>query len=215
VTSESFLYYPEKPSDPVKPDTLVAHKYLVRALTDVCPNLSFGKKQLEAVFAEIAGVKRFKALNTKELAEDWVETMSKRIQIACRHVAQARLRKPPPKWLAHIDNGDSFPMTQAGSTQAGSTQAGSTQAGSTQAGSTQAESAGSEGQEETEEPEPREQASGEESDEADAQRPDEDPIRITDNMHITARGIHSIQYTHGAGYALVSRRALHHMKLGA
>jgi hypothetical protein len=109
VVSPGWLMYQEKPKDPVKPEILVAQKFLLRSLTSVCKNLSFSKKQLDHVFERLLKEKSFKELNDKESQEDWVETMSKRARMACRHLAQARIRKPPPRWLAHIDVGEVSP----------------------------------------------------------------------------------------------------------
>jgi len=53
VTHVAWLHYQDRASDPVKPDILVAHKFLLRALTQISPNLSFNKKQLETVFERL------------------------------------------------------------------------------------------------------------------------------------------------------------------
>ena len=53
VTHVSWLQYQDRPSDPVKPEILVAHKLLLRALTQISPNQSFNKKQLETVFERL------------------------------------------------------------------------------------------------------------------------------------------------------------------
>jgi hypothetical protein len=190
VTSEHFLLYQEKPSDPVIPDTLTAHKYMLRALTDVCPNLSFGKRQLEAVFTQILEVKKFQSLDLPGLKEDWVKTTTRRLQMACRHVSQARVRPTPPKWLAIIDDGDSFPMT--------------TQL--THDDTAGSEATGSEGPDPAQ-VESEQRDAGEEPAAAteDAQRR-EDPIRITDNMHIIAK---SIAYSIHMGQGMRWFRAEH------
>ena len=108
VVSPGWLMYQEKLADKTLPDVLVAHRLFLRCMTDLCQNLSFGKAQLEHVFNKLSAT-RFKEVLTEEQSEDWVQTSCKRLQTAFRHVSQARRRKPPPRWLAHIDIGESFP----------------------------------------------------------------------------------------------------------
>ena len=47
------MQYQDRASDPVKPDILVAHKFLLKALTQISPNLSFNKTQLATVFERL------------------------------------------------------------------------------------------------------------------------------------------------------------------
>jgi hypothetical protein len=110
VTSVGWLLYQESATDTVKPELLVAHKFLIQALTSLCANLSFSKKHLEVVFRMIERERLFPELLNDDAKKDWVETMSSRVFMACRHIAQARLRKPTkPRWLANIDGDDSQP----------------------------------------------------------------------------------------------------------
>ena len=53
VTHVSWLQYQDRVSDPVKLEILVAHKFLLRALTRISPNLSFNKTQLVTVFERL------------------------------------------------------------------------------------------------------------------------------------------------------------------
>jgi len=107
VTSAAWFQYQEKLSDPIRPDILVAHKHLVRTLTELSPNMSFASGQLKQVLTMIMRERCFEELQDDDSCDDWVQTCSKRIQTACRHIAQARLRKPPPRWLALVyDGGD-------------------------------------------------------------------------------------------------------------
>ena len=53
VTHVSCLQYQDRAPDPVKPDILVAHKFFLKALTQISPNLSFNKRQLATVFERL------------------------------------------------------------------------------------------------------------------------------------------------------------------
>ena len=113
VTQASWLQYTDRPNDPVKPEILVSHKLMLGALTLVSPNLSFSKTQLQSVFRKFMQEGEFKELADVDQENDWVETMQKRLHMACRHLSQARLRRPPPKWVAMIDGDSSqLPMSQ-------------------------------------------------------------------------------------------------------
>jgi hypothetical protein len=115
VTDVSWLVYQDRANDPVKPEILVAHKLMLRALTHLSPNLSFSKSQLQNVFGKFIQEGGFKELADTDQETDWVETQQKRLHMACRHLAQARLRKPPPKWVTCIDGeseGSQLPMSQ-------------------------------------------------------------------------------------------------------
>jgi hypothetical protein len=109
VVRPGWFVYQEKVSEKVMPEYLVSHKVFLRSLTHICKNMSFSKSQLEKVFQRLVVEKQFSELATNELQEDWVEGNCKRVRTACRHLAQARLRRPTPRWLAHIDVGDSIP----------------------------------------------------------------------------------------------------------
>lgn len=103
-THVAWLLYQEKPKDPVKPDLLIAQKLLLKALTAISPNLSFTKSQLEAVFERLQGEKGFEELLDEDMRAEWVETNRRRLYMCCRHLSQARLRNPQPKWLALVDD---------------------------------------------------------------------------------------------------------------
>ena len=104
VKHVKWLRYNEKPTDKALPDALVAHQALMRQLTGLCKNLSFKKEQVEEAFNKIMLENDFEALSSPELQTDWVETMAKRVRLMCRHLAQARIRKPCPKWVLLIDS---------------------------------------------------------------------------------------------------------------
>jgi hypothetical protein len=115
VTSTGWFQYQEAFGEPIKPDILVAHKDLLRTLTDVCPNLSFSKSQLTSVLKRLLEEKAFEELEEPAAKKHWIQTYIKRLQVACRHMSQSRLRKPPPKWLAFIDDGgDTFMSEMTG-----------------------------------------------------------------------------------------------------
>ena len=120
VNSVGWLHYVEKPEHPIKAPILIAHKDLLKACTKICPNLAFTKSVVTQVFQQLLKEKAFPELATKEAAEDWVDTMVNRFRSACRHCAQSRLKKPPPKWLQHIDGmaaaGAADDFSQASST---------------------------------------------------------------------------------------------------
>ena len=110
VTSTSWFQYQEKNDDVILPTILVAHKELIRSLTNLAPNLAFSSNMLAAVFAGIVKEKGFKELSDKDAENDFIETCCKRVHVACRHVSQSRLRKPPPKWLSFIDQMGDTPL---------------------------------------------------------------------------------------------------------
>jgi hypothetical protein len=115
VTDVSWLQYQDRANDPVKPEILVSHKLMLNAITLVSPNLSFSKKQLQNVFGRFIQEGGFEELVNTDQEKDWVDTMQRRLHMACRHVAQARLRPNPPKWLAFIDGqseSSQLPMSQ-------------------------------------------------------------------------------------------------------
>ena len=103
VTSVSFFKYGENHRSKVQAEVLVAHAPLFRELTKLSANLAFKKASLQAVFLKLANENQFPALSTQTLIEDWLTTMDKRVRIACRHVAKARIQDRPPRWLQHID----------------------------------------------------------------------------------------------------------------
>jgi len=105
AVSPGWFVYEENESDKVNPELLVAHKVFLRSLTHTCENLSFNKAQLKKVFQRLVVEKQFSELSTSTLQAHWVKTMGRRVRAACRHLAQARIRKQPPQWLAHIDAG--------------------------------------------------------------------------------------------------------------
>ena len=104
VTHSAWLQYPDKANDKVRPDILVAHKSMVRSLTQLSANLSFSRKQFESVFQILREENEFQEISDPEFGEDWVQTMCRRLRMVCRHTAQARLRKPPPKWVLLLDS---------------------------------------------------------------------------------------------------------------
>ena len=103
VVSASWLHYVEKVNLAVKPSILIAHKALFQQLTSLCPNLAFTQAVVTEVFKRLLREKAFPSLAATVDADDWVETMTKRFRCACRHIARNRCRKPPPKWLQHLD----------------------------------------------------------------------------------------------------------------
>ena len=109
VTSANWFKYGETASCPVESATLVAHKDLFKGLTALSANVSFTKKTVSAAFKKLAD--EFHCVQLAEnLRDQWVEVMTKRLRMACRHVAKARCHKPrPPPWLEHIDG----PMSAA------------------------------------------------------------------------------------------------------
>lgn len=103
VDHVSWLRYAEKGNSPVAPAVLIAKKELIRNLTELSSNLSFRKPIVKSAFHEIAEAKRFQELQEEADLEDWVETMTARLKVLCRHVAHSRVRPTPPAWLQEID----------------------------------------------------------------------------------------------------------------
>jgi hypothetical protein len=112
VTSTGWFQYHEKVSEHIRSDILVANKQLLRTLTELSPNLSFNKSQLEQVLNRLLDEKAFPELTDQSSRDHWVDVYCKRLQVACRHTSQSRLRKPPPKWLSLIDEDGADSMSQ-------------------------------------------------------------------------------------------------------
>jgi hypothetical protein len=103
VKAPGWFKYGEQPSSPVDSSVLVAHKELFKSLTELAPNLSFTKADVQAAFRQLGEEANFPALNTDALLIDWITTMTTRLRLACRHISKARTHRPPPSWLEHID----------------------------------------------------------------------------------------------------------------
>lgn len=114
VKSVSFFKYGEYHRSKVQSEVLVAHAPLFRELTKLSANLAFKKASLQAVFLKLANEKKFPALSTQSLVEDWLKTMDARLRIACRHVAKARIQACPPRWLQHIDGDRAAALADSG-----------------------------------------------------------------------------------------------------
>ena len=100
VTSTGWFQYHENVSEGIRSDILIRNRQLLKTLTELSPNLSFSKSQLEEVLGRLLDEKAFHELNDQSSRDHWVEVYCKRLQAACRHTSQARLRKPTPKWLS-------------------------------------------------------------------------------------------------------------------
>ena len=97
VINPGWLQYPCKAGDHHRPDILVAHKSMLRSLSSLCTSLSFSKKTMQACFQKLLEEKNFERLQSADVKADWVDTMVKRMHWMCRHVAQAKIKKP--KWV--------------------------------------------------------------------------------------------------------------------
>jgi len=116
VRAPNWFKYGEKANSPVESAILVAHKELFKSLTQLGPSLMFSKATVEAAFRQLGEEAKFPVLNTSALLDDWVETMTSRLRLACRHISKARRHCPPPAWLQHIDEpGPGSLMASAGS----------------------------------------------------------------------------------------------------
>jgi hypothetical protein len=104
VRSADWLHYAEKASDPIKPEILVAHGAMLRAVTKLCPNMAFTPSVVTQAFEQLAEKKDFQVLSTPAIREDWVDTITKRFRTACRHLSQSRLKRPRPRWLQLVDD---------------------------------------------------------------------------------------------------------------
>jgi hypothetical protein len=103
VRSAGWLHYAEKASDPIKPEVLVAHGAMLRACTQLCPNMAFTSSLVTEAFEQLADTKCFEVLGTPEARRDWIETITKRFRTACRHLSQSRLKRPRPRWVQLVD----------------------------------------------------------------------------------------------------------------
>ena len=96
VVTVTWFHYNEGTDAKLKSYVPVAHRKLFRALTQLCPNLSFKKATMVKAFTELQGGKNFKELDSPEKQADWIDTMCARLRNACRHVAHARCKTPSP-----------------------------------------------------------------------------------------------------------------------
>ena len=112
VTSTGWFQYHENVSEGIRSDILIRNRQLLKTLTELSPNLSFSKSQLEEVLGRLLDEKAFPELTDQSSRDHWVEVYCRRLQVACRHTSQSRLRKPPPKWLSLIDEDGADSMSQ-------------------------------------------------------------------------------------------------------
>lgn len=88
-----------KDNEKTDPKTLVAHGELLENLYKEQPNMAFKQATMLLVFMDIGQRKNnIWGLPEDEL-RDWASTMAKRVRLMCRHVMQAKIRKPQPRWL--------------------------------------------------------------------------------------------------------------------
>eukprot|EP00969_Alexandrium_andersonii_P051364 2256860-Alexandrium_andersonii.AAC.1 len=85
-----------------QPKLLQAKLRLYEAIGAVTGNnLTFRKKDLTNLFSELVGVGGPLQAWFKEPghAQDWAETMCKRMMVQCRHISSAMKQKSPPSWI--------------------------------------------------------------------------------------------------------------------
>ena len=100
----SWLKYAEGAKDAMDTEVLVQHRQLIIGLSELCPQLSFKKATVKAALFEVAKTKQFVELMNSEILLEWVDVMSARLRLVCRHVAHSRSRPTPPAWLQEVDD---------------------------------------------------------------------------------------------------------------
>jgi len=99
---------------------------MMKAMHDAQPNLSYKKTVLKGALREV-GIRR-KLVKADDL-EKWVEVNERRLHLMCRHLSQALVRTPRPRWLCLIlqqpceEDSQQTREVQAASSQAASSQA--------------------------------------------------------------------------------------------
>ena len=85
VTSTGWFQYHENVSEGIRSDILIRNRQLLKTLTELSPNLSFSKSQLEEVLGRLLDEKAFPELTDQSSRDHWVEVYCRRLQVACRH----------------------------------------------------------------------------------------------------------------------------------
>ncbi len=103
VSGPQFLRYGESlKTAKLQASHIVAAGPLFRSLRNLAPNLSFTDTSVRSALAAVCeGVGRSWGFTAEE-ADAWCCSMSKRIRIACRHIAQTELKRPQTPWLVHV-----------------------------------------------------------------------------------------------------------------
>ena len=100
-----WLQYGEKTASPVQQTVLVAHAQMFSELFEASGTRAFTKLVCTQMFEIILDQNKYPELPTQELKDMWVEANTKRFKLMCRHLAQAKLRKPPPEMVETFREG--------------------------------------------------------------------------------------------------------------
>ena len=128
IDSKKALTYGESCEFKVDVSLLTKHKQLLLSLRSAQPNLSFKKTSMTEALDVLGQESEQWKLDDEKYLE-WKRVSERRIHMMCRHVSQAFLRKPQPRWLEMLldptaihdqgtttagdDEDDDIPMAQS------------------------------------------------------------------------------------------------------
>lgn len=101
VTSPSYL-----PPGKVDRTYMLSLKPMMAALYKCQPNLSFTKNITQKAHEHIFDARASEWGLDRSMGSKWSATMAQRLRVCCRFMAQARVRVPPPGWVANMGLGD-------------------------------------------------------------------------------------------------------------
>ncbi len=94
IDTHNFLPYSERLTDNINRAGILRNKALFQCLRDSQSNLSFSQTAMEGILRTVASKSPVLHFKTEADASDWVVTMARRTRAACRHIEQARVKKP-------------------------------------------------------------------------------------------------------------------------
>ena len=82
--------------------TLVQHAKLLSRLGTIAPNFAFTAAAIRSALLGVASMKQQAWGFSDGDCKQWSCDLQERLRRMCRHVAQAKIKPTPPKWLAFV-----------------------------------------------------------------------------------------------------------------
>jgi hypothetical protein len=102
VVSLNWLRYGETMAAKRQPKMLVPHrKFYKELMTATNGKLCITKAQWTRVVNRVAEDRKKWFLHVAD-SDDWVATMTSRLQVSCRHLSQGLVKKTRPKWVCDL-----------------------------------------------------------------------------------------------------------------